>query len=94
MNLQRILEDVRRGSRPDYEDLRLAVLVLDRLVSRELHRLTAEVGTEAYDEALDLYRQVLDAEVGQLVPWDEHPDNPEYQEQVQLVEAILKGRLH
>ena len=94
MTLKEIIDEVRGGKRPDYEDLRLAVIILERLLSVELSTLLGKEDLKIYTQFLVRHEAVTAARMDSLIPWEDHPDNPEFQERKQHLDAIINGRLH
>lgn len=94
MTLKELIEEIRGGNRPDYEDLRLAVIILDRLLSVELSHLLMSEDLTLYKKLIERHEAVTTTRMKGLIAWEDHPDNPEFQEKKQLVDAIIKGRLH
>jgi hypothetical protein len=102
-----IVEDCKCNKRPDYEELRYALLVYSFMLNMD-HRnliecLTSEKETPLFIKKLKaensqkMYHDALNKSPKEYLGWNNDPENPEYQRfhamGTKLVEKALRGEL-
>lgn len=106
-NLYDIIEDCKTNGRPDYDELRYALLVMTgvlNMVNGELSRLYVEgkmpnefIRKLKCDGICSMYHKALNKPPKEYLGWDGDPKNPEYQRfhkaGMKLVDMALKGEL-
>ena len=107
-NLADIIEDCKTNGRPDYEELRYAVLVMTgvlNLVNHELTKLYVEgkmphevIRKMKLDGGIcSMYGNALRKSPKEYLGWNNDPENPDYQRfhaiGSKLVDKALKGEL-
>jgi hypothetical protein len=106
-NLYDIIEDCKTNGRPDYEELRYALLVMTGVcntVNGELRRLYVDgkmpnelIRKLKIDGICSMYGKALNKPPKEYLGWDGDPENPEYQRfhkaGMKLVDMALKGEL-
>jgi hypothetical protein len=86
-NLSEIVEEVKSGGKPDYEELRYALLVLDFLSNMDHHTLTMDIQPDTKPFILKMYQEesfrrlktALQQDPKEYIGWNNDPDNPGYQ---------------
>lgn len=106
-NLIDIVEEVKDNGRPDYEELRYAVLVYSFMLGMDHRNLIEELSKEKetpkfvrdmrLKNSHDMYRTALNKSPKEYLGWNNDPENPEYQRfhkiGNKLVDMALKGEL-
>lgn len=106
-NLHEIIEDCKLNKKPDYDELKYALLVMSgvlNLVNYELCKLYAEgkmpnefIRKLKLDGICSMYRKALNKPPKEYLGWGNDPENPEYQRfhaiGNTLVDLAIKGEL-
>jgi hypothetical protein len=86
-----IIEDVKDGGKPDYEELRYSVIALDALLFfdhknlLEITKDTKEIFLKLrQEESFRRFKMALDKPPKDFVGWNNDPDNPGYQKRRKL----------
>lgn len=80
-NLIDIVEDVKDGNRPDYEELRYALLVyvsMFNIEHRQLREVLMREGAQPKN-SFDMYKSALNKSPKEWLGWANDPENPDYQ---------------
>lgn len=87
--LLEIVEDIKDGKKPDYEELRYAVLVYSWIFSIEHNNYIEVLLSEKEipkhvkklkaDSSFAMYKTALNTSPKEYLGWRNDPDNPEYQ---------------
>lgn len=106
-NLYDIIEDCKTNGRPDYEELRYALLVYNFLFNMDHKNLRDELLKEERpakfirelkaQNSFDMAKKALNMSPKEYLGWNNDPENPEYQRfhaiGCKLVDKALKGEL-
>lgn len=104
--LLEIITAVRNGEKPDQDELRLALLAMDHALDATLGLLLDNAEQEvrgikqpgphyrALQEFLRRTTQITSVAPDAWLGWDNHPDNPDFQERRQHALAVAKKQLH
>lgn len=106
-NLYDIIEDCKTNGRPDYEELRYALLVYNFLFNMDHKNLRDELLKEERpakfirelkaQNSFDMAKKALNKSPKEYLGWNNDPENPEYQRfhaiGCKLVDKALKGEL-
>ncbi len=76
-----IIEDVNEGKKPDYEEIRYALLAYQSMFVMDHSCLHEELLREKSSTELtfSMFKNALERSPKELVGWNNDPDNPEYQ---------------
>lgn len=84
-----IVEEVKDNKKPDYEELRYALLVYSFLLSMDHRHLREELLKEERPNqfirelraknSFDMYKGALEKSPKEYLGWQDDPENPEYQ---------------
>ena len=101
--LSEIIEDTKLGGKPDYEELRYAMLALLSLHNMN-HICLQDVLTRAVlpealrgiklENSFHAYKTALNKSPKEWLGWSNDPDNPEYQRFMKLGNGLLDKVLH
>jgi hypothetical protein len=104
--LLEIISAVRDGETPDQDELRLALLAMDHMLDATMQLLINNAEQEvlaikqpgphylALQEFLRRNAQACRTAPDAWLGWDNHPDNPDFQERRQHALAVVKKQLH
>ena len=95
-SLSEIIEACKDGRKPDYDDLRLAVCVLESLsifdhmdMRRAINRPNFYTPTRIHDEMFRRWKRATERPPVEWLGWQNHPDNPEHQQAVARSRRII-----
>lgn len=98
-----IIEEVKDNKRPDYEELRYALLVYNFMMFMDHKNLREELLSEKRSSEFirkfkaqnshDMFRNALSKSPKDYLGWNEDPENPEYQKRRKLSEKIYDNFL-
>jgi len=96
-SLLEIIEATKAGEKPDYEELRYALLAVDALLtfsSRALMRLADKEKENrriilAHDEDFRRVKAALGKTPKEWVGWNNDPENPEYQRRIKVSRKLF-----
>lgn len=84
-----IVEDVKDNKKPDYEELRYALLVYSFMFNMDHRRLREELLKEERpnqfireikaQNSFDMFKKALEKSPKDFLGWQDDPENPEYQ---------------
>lgn len=97
--LSEIIEDVKSGKKPEYEELRYALLVYSFMFFMDHSELRNELLREKETPKImreikarnsgDMFRNALNKSPKEFVGWNNDPENPEYLKRYKLSEKLL-----
>lgn len=98
-NLGQIVEDVKDGKKPDYEELRYALLAYVSMFNIEHRQLREELLRDKpqpqflrdmkLKNSFDMYKGALNKSPKEWLGWANDPDNPEYQRMRQAGNKLI-----
>ena len=98
-----IVEDVKDNKRPDYEELRYALLVYNFLFNLDHRNLRNELLKEERpakfirelkaQNSYDMAKSALNKSPKEYLGWNSDPENPEYQKRRKMSEKIFDNFL-
>lgn len=101
--LYEIIENVKDNKRPDYEELRYALLVLDFMFNMDHSNLRKELLSDKKDpefireikaqNSFDMAKGALNKPPKDYLGWDNDPENPEYQKRREMSNKIFNNFL-
>lgn len=103
-----IIEDVKDNKKPDYEELRYALLVYESMFILEHRRLREELISEKETpefikelqlrNSFEMFKTALNKSPKEFLGWNNDPENPEYQRfrkaSIKLLDRLIEGDLH
>jgi len=97
--LLEIIEEVKDGGKPDYDELRYALLAYQSMFvmdhNKLLNELTSEKDTKPFikkmmaDNSFNMFKTALNKSPKEWLGWNNDPDNPDYQSSRKLSEKIF-----
>lgn len=98
-----IIEDVKDNKKPDYEELRYALLVLDFMFNMAHNNLIKELSSEKRSQdfvreikaqnSFDMAKNALNKSPKDYLGWNNDPENPEYQKRRKISNKIFANFL-
>ena len=103
--LRQIINMVRDGERPDYEELRYAICALEALSTLDIQALSKLAQAEMdgqkpiltrsavhqYEEHFNRNKRALDTDPKNYVGWNNDPDNPEFLSRRKMAMRLVKA---
>lgn len=99
--LSAIVEEVKSGGKPDYEELRYSLLAYVSMFNIEHRQLREELMRDKplpqflramkVDNSFNMYKGALNRDPKEWLGWQNDPDNPEYQKLITTGNAIIDG---
>ena len=94
--LSDILEDVKSGGKPDYDELYYSVLAMEALMvfnnsdMRRLTRIPGPIIKMTATESFRRFKEALEKNPKEWVGWNNDPGNPEFQKRRQAAISLVK----